>query len=236
MSLEAPTLLAIDASTERLAIGVCAPAGERRWTGPGGPIASRECLPRARALLAALGLEWRDLAAIGFGVGPGAFTGLRTACAVAQGLAFGLARPMIAIDSLAIVAEDAGADPALPLWVAMDARMDEVYAAPYRHDGRVWTAAAAPALWTLPALQARWADEPPLQVAGSALAAFGSRLPTGRAERLAEETDRAGAMLRLARQGHARGAVIDPAEALPVYLRDKVALTVAERDRRRVTS
>jgi tRNA threonylcarbamoyladenosine biosynthesis protein TsaB len=67
-------------------------------------------------------------------------------------------------------------------------------------------------------------------VAGSALAAFGAGLPSGRARRVEGEVDRAAALLRLAQQQWQAGAARDPAEALPRYLRDKVALTVAERE------
>ena len=205
------------------------PAGERVWTGPGGAAASATLLPQAQVLLGELGLAWRDLAAVAFGAGPGAFTGLRTACAVAQGLAFGAGCPVIPVDSLAIVAEGAGADPARPLWVAMDARMDEVYAAEYLQIDGDWVTQTPPALYTLAALNARWAEAPPQQVAGSARAAFGDRLPIGHAVDLGPETDRAAALLRLARRGHAAGAGVDAADAVPVYVRDKVALTVAER-------
>jgi tRNA threonylcarbamoyladenosine biosynthesis protein TsaB len=84
-------------------------------------------------------------------------------------------------------------------------------------------------LWTLPALAAAWHDDPPACVAGSALAAFGDRLPVGDARRVDRLRDRAAALARLARSAWARGEGVDAAEALPLYLRDKVALTTAER-------
>jgi tRNA threonylcarbamoyladenosine biosynthesis protein TsaB len=151
---------------------------------------------------------------------------------VAQGLAFGLNRPVIAVDSLMIVAEDARRqEPALPgrIWVAMDARMDEIYAACYLRIDERWRVSVAPALWTVDALARTWQAEPPLAVAGSAIDAFGARLPSGAAARFPNEQDRAGALLALAHDGWRQGALRDAAEALPVYLRDKVALTRAER-------
>jgi tRNA threonylcarbamoyladenosine biosynthesis protein TsaB len=223
-----PRLLAFDTSVETMTIAACGPAGEAVWEGAGGAAASATLLPRATALLADAGLAWHDLHAIAFGAGPGAFTGLRTACAVAQGLAFGLERPVLPLDSLALVAEDAGWRD-IPLWVAMDARMDEVYAAAYRWAGHGWATDEAPALYTVPALAARWSARPPEGVAGSALAAFGDRLPVGTARRQPLPHARAAALLRLARQAWARGGAVDPALALPVYVRDKVALTSAER-------
>lgn len=228
----APCLLALDSATERLAVAVV--AGERHWCAEeeGGARASLRALPLAFELLAQAGVAPAALDGVAFGRGPGAFTGLRTACAVAQGLAFGLGRPVLAIDSLALVADDASAQHASAadtLWVAMDARMDEVYAAPYRRESGAWVALRAPALWTLPALAAAWREAPPACVAGSALVAFGARLPLGDALRVERVRDRAAALARLARAAWARGELVDAAEALPLYLRDKVALTTAER-------
>ena len=88
----------------------------------------------------------------------------------------------------------------------------------------------APALWPLAALAAHWQAEAPACVAGSALDAFGDQLPTGSAERVPTEQDRAAALLRLAQQAWQAGQAIDPALALPLYLRDKVAQTTAERE------
>lgn len=229
MSRLSPTLLAIDTSTEVLALAVQGPAGSQAWTGPGGAQSSATLLPQAQAMLTALGLRWADLDAIAFGNGPGAFTGLRTACAVAQGLALGIGCAVIPVDSLSIVAEDSGAHKDAALWVVMDARMDELYAAEFRHDGARWQAQQAAALWTLPALLSAWTLQPPAQLAGSALAAFGERLSAPGAMRFPTETDRAGALMRLALQLWQSGAAVDAALAVPTYVRDKVASTTAER-------
>lgn len=228
-------LLAIDCSTERLVLGLG--DGARAWTRDeeGGARASSRLLPLLHELLAQAGLELAALDAIAFAAGPGAFTGLRTACAAAQGLALGAHKPVLALDSLALVAEDARAQGA-PVhalgWVAMDARMDEAYAAAYRwHDGR-WRSEQAAALWSPEALAARWAAEPPAWVAGSALGAFGdARLATvgGATLRLPHTQDRAAALLALARQAWDGGEAVDAAQAQPRYVRDKVALTSAER-------
>lgn len=228
----APCLLAVDTATDRMAVAVV--AGGQAWCAEeeGGSRASQRLLPLVFELLAQAGLRPADLDAVAFGRGPGAFTGLRTACAVAQGLALGIGCPVLPLDSLALVAEDAHwrhGDAAQSLWVAMDARMDEAYAGAYRHDGQTWQVLTAPALWTLPALAAAWRDSPPSCVAGTALAAFGARLPSGAAWRVEDAPDRAAALSRLARSAWAQGAAIDPAQALPLYLRDKVALTTAER-------
>lgn len=230
-------LLAIDTATERLAVAVL--HGPRQWTAEeeGGARASARALPLIFELLAAAGVGVRQLDAVAFGQGPGAFTGLRTACSIAQGLALGVGCPVIAIDSLLLVAEGArlrdAAYAGSEIWVAMDARMDEVYAGAYAFDVAQWQTRRAPALWTLPALAAAWRAAPPQAVAGSALAAFGERLPMGAARRVDRSTDRAAALASLARAAHARGEGVDAALAMPVYLRDKVALTTAERARSR---
>ena len=162
-------------------------AGEVRWTRvvEGGALASTRMLPLALEALAACGIGVRELDAVAFGAGPGAFTGLRCACAVAQGLAFGAGIPVVAVDSLMLVAQDARAwlqhHGRRALWVAMDARMDEVYAARYVLDGERWRVDAAPALYTLEALAARWLARAPEAVAGSAVQAFAGRLPFGNA-------------------------------------------------------
>ena len=107
----APVLLALDTATERLHIALSLGAGEGARTQvqelPGGAQASNGLLPALQGLLNAAGLAWPDVSAIAFGAGPGAFTGLRTACSVTQGLALGLGVPVIALDTLMAVAEDA---------------------------------------------------------------------------------------------------------------------------------
>jgi tRNA threonylcarbamoyladenosine biosynthesis protein TsaB len=223
-------LIAFDTSTEALAVAVQSDRGALTHDGAGAAAASHELIPKVEALLARAGLRFGDVRAIAFGRGPGAFTGLRTSCAVAQGLAFGAGLPVLPIDSLLVVAEAVRADAAeADVDVAMDARMGEVYAAAYRWDGRRWSVRRAPALFTLDALHAAWQVQPPQVVAGTAVEAFGDRLRAGAARRLPNPTGRAAALLRLAQHAWRDGAVVDPADALPLYLRDKVALTVAER-------
>ncbi len=95
--------------------------------------------------------------------------------------------------------------------------------------GERWQILEGPALYTLAALQSAWTEQPPQVVAGSALSAFGDALPTGDAVRVERPIDRAAATMRLAQQLWRDGAGVDAALALPRYLRDKVALTQAER-------
>jgi len=229
-------LLALDSSTESMALALITPAERLLHEGEGGAKASAQMVPAALALLARAGLGLADVDAIAYGQGPGAFTGLRTACAVAQGLALGAGKPVLAIDSLMQVAEDARQQAAAAgtalgetVWVAMDARMNEIYAAAYRwQDGR-WQVLVAPALYSAESLNARWAGAAPSAVAGSALAVFGAALQTGAASRWPEPRSRAAALAELSQQAWDAGALRDAAEAMPVYVRDKVAFTTAER-------
>ena len=234
-----PCLLALDTSTDQITAALLTPGGEWRVNAPGGALASTRLIPALMGLLAQGGITVAQLHAIAFGQGPGAFTGLRTACAVAQGLAFASDTPVLAIDSLLIVADDARhqavaqgaapAEPPGPWWVAMDARMDEVYAACYQHGADGWQVQVPPQLWTLAALSAAWLASPPVQVAGSAITVFADRLPWGHAHTWPRCSNRAAALGRLAQAAWAQGKALNADQALPVYLRDKVALTTAER-------
>jgi tRNA threonylcarbamoyladenosine biosynthesis protein TsaB len=232
-------LLAFDTATEAMAIAVQSNAAVVTFDGQGGALASARLIPEIHTLLSRAGLQLSQLQAIAFGAGPGAFTGLRTACAVAQGLAFGAALPVLAVDSLLIVAEAArdeaearqgmGMRGVVDVQVAMDARMGEVYAGAYRWSGTRWLCMSAPTLYALSALNARWLAERPRCVAGSAVAAFGDALQVGGTHIVSHTPQRAAALMRVADGLWHDGAAIDATAALPLYLRDKVAFTVAER-------
>jgi tRNA threonylcarbamoyladenosine biosynthesis protein TsaB len=220
-------ILALETSTE---LGSCAlwrdgDIVERLC--PPGQSHSETLLPLVRELLGERGFKVAQLDAIAFGVGPGAFTGLRVACGIAQGLAVAANIPLVPVTSLEAMAEMTGAEQVLAL---LDARMGEVYAGSYRRsaDGyvlqgeiRVWSPANVPlptaAGWLIcgnapsayPELQAR--------IAAAGLPVHPGILPT------------AAALARLAAPRAARGEGIDAALAAPLYIRDKVAKTVAER-------
>lgn len=224
-------LLAFDTSTEAMSMALQLPQGLLVRELAGGPQASARLIPEILSMLAEAGCTLAELDAIAFGRGPGAFTGLRTACSVAQGLAFGADKPVIAVDSLMLVAQDAHhQQPADEIWVAMDARMDEVYAGAYRWQGGRWSVLSAPALYSVAAINQRWQAEPPAVIAGSALEAFGERLHTAAAVRITQPRSRAQALADVAEQLWAEGATTDAAHALPLYLRDKVAQTTVERE------
>lgn len=243
--------LAFDTSTDVLSLGLA--HGEQVWTQtlPGGAQASGALIPAVLALLAEADLTLASLDAIVFGRGPGSFTGLRTACAVAQGLAFGAGVPVLPVDTLMAVAEEArwawrqtqSLEPEAPLTLMalLDARMDEVYSAAYQ-----WRCAPglAHGLWqAVSPLQVGAPEqlgpptglgspvEPPLCLAGNAFAAYGERLPLDlRQAPRCEAWPTAAALLRLAPALWAQGLAVPAEQAMPLYIRDKVAHTTAERE------
>lgn len=238
-------LLALDSSTEHMALALVGQGHDLFVDADGGALASQHLVPDAMALLRQAGVALTRVDAIAFGRGPGAFTGLRTACSVAQGLAFGAGRPVVPLDSLMLVAEDARqqliaeagdrGERALPapleVWVAMDARMNQAYVGRYRWTGARWDTLFGPALTDPEPLRLLWALEPPALVAGTALSAFD--LDTGAARRIPATVSRSRALGALAQQAFAAGLTEDAANALPLYVRDKVALTTAEREQAR---
>ena len=217
-------LLAFDTSTELLSVAVAHDALLIEDRAAGGAHASAALIPAIQSLLRQAGLALGELDAIVFGRGPGSFTGLRTACSVAQGLGFGAGRPLLPLDTLLAVAEDArhrtGAQRVV---AALDARMDEVYWAGYEWQDGCW----------LEREGARLAKPQDIQVpagwtlAGNILQIHAGRLPRGVAS--AEAWPRAAALLRLAPAAIAAGLAGPAAQALPLYIRDKVAQTTQER-------
>ncbi len=224
-------LLAFDTSTESLSLGVLrtpagtgAPGSLLLRDGAGGRESSATLIPAVLDLLREAGLALPGLQAIVFGAGPGSFTGLRTACAVAQGLAFGADLPVLPVETLLAVAEEARHTAGVSQVTAvLDARMDEVYTASYTHDGARWQRQGSITLCRPEALQVPAG----FAVAGNALAVYGERLPTGAGYVPALPT--AAALLRVAPALLADGLAIAAAQALPVYVRDKVAQTTEER-------
>ena len=229
-------LLAFDTSTEIMSVAVqrrAAGSGQLPavWlhNGPGGPQTSALLIPTIQQLLAQAELSLGQLDAIAFGCGPGSFTGLRTACAVAQGLAFGAGIKVLPIDTLLAVAEEARFQHAAnseryQVMALLDARMDEMYAGRYIFSSEQWHLHEGHRLinpenlvcddgWTL---------------AGNVFAAYGARFAFNQAPRV-EVLPTASALLRLAPALLAGGAAVRADQALPIYVRNKVAKTTAER-------
>jgi tRNA threonylcarbamoyladenosine biosynthesis protein TsaB len=189
-------------------------------------------LPMVDALLRESAIALRQLDGIAYGAGPGSFTGLRIACAVTQGLAFGAELPVVGVSTLASIAEQTGAERVLTV---LDARMAEVYWAAYQRKDGDWSAVIEPQLAlpesvTVPP-GAGWIG------AGNGFIALGEVLRPRLAAQLVRIDDTlvpdAAAMAPLAARAFERGEGKDAALAAPIYLRDKVALTIDERHARK---
>lgn len=199
---------------------------------------SERLLPMVDEVLAEAGVGSASIDAVAFGQGPGGFTGLRVACGVAQGLGFALDRPVVPVVSHAAVAWLTEAVAGQVVLVAMDARMDEVYAAAYRVEddagARALVALDGPMLLgagdLLPWARAQaWWDDAVLH-AGDAVDAYPALInlpPTAARSSIRRPTADAVAMLAAAALRHGGGVPAD--QASPLYVRDKVAFTTAER-------
>jgi tRNA threonylcarbamoyladenosine biosynthesis protein TsaB len=230
--------LAFDTSTEALHLGVRHGDHALTQVHPGGAHASAHLIPKALRLLAEAGLALRDLDAIVVGQGPGSFTGLRTACAVAQGLAYGADLPVLPIGTLLAVAEEAReGQAALNVLSVLDARMGQCYVAAWSHEAGAWHNVSPPALLHPHevALPPGWHSSiVPVCLAGTGwegllpqlqpppLAAFSARHAAPTAQ----------ALMRLAPQALRAGLAVPAEHAMPLYVRDKVAQTTAEREAR----
>ena len=222
MSVASYKLLAFDTSTETMFIAVTDGFKTWQYTAAGGAQTSAALIPAIMDLLAQAQLQLTELDAIVFGRGPGSFTGLRTACSVAQGLAFGAGGlTVLPLDTLLAVAEEARFSAgdlaaAVQVHAILDARMGEVYSARYGYSDGVWQAQSEIQLVKPDQLMLDAA----YTVAGnmpSAIATTITALPT------------ATAMLRLAPRMLAADLGVPADQALPLYIRDKVAQTTAER-------
>src|SRR3954470_12875216 len=104
---------------------------------------SEMLMPMVRRVLERSRLTAKHMHAFAFGQGPGSFTGIRIACGVVQGLAFGAGRPVVPVPSLLALAEQTNESRVL---AALDARMDEAYLAAYARNGDDWDEVIAPRL------------------------------------------------------------------------------------------
>ena len=224
-------LLAIETSTEFCSLAVCRGDAVSAVHFPAAQRHGETVLESTRQLLAGADLVLADLDGIAFGHGPGSFTGLRIACGVTQGLALALDIPVMGIGTLLAVAEASGAGKVI---ACLDARMGEVYHGLYHRDGASrWIELVAPGLYSPQALPV--VDGDGWTACGTGFGAHAAVL-TGRigatkiAATLPQAVPTARAVLALAKPLFEAGAGKDAALALPVYLRDKVALTEAERE------
>jgi len=221
-------ILALDTSTELCSVALWndGPASERgALVGQGH---SEHLFPMIAAVLAEAGAGFGHLDAIAFGAGPGSFTGLRIACGVAQGIGFAAGLPLLPIGTLAALAHGT---PGAAIVAALDARMGEIYLGTYRRRGQDVEETLAPGVWHPQHLP----DLPPGRHVGvgSGFAAYAEDFVMRYGVAIESTSP---ASLPHARDVAALAAVRLPVTggmpaqvAGPLYVRDKVAMTVAER-------
>lgn len=233
-------LLAIDASTEYCSLALQRGAACWHFHEATGPAASQRILPEIQQLLVQAQLSLTELDGVVYGMGPGAFTGVRVAVGVTQGLAFANDLPVVGISALEAVAQGVWlAQQHTAVIVCLDARMGEVYHAAFvRQDNGWWMVsaptvcppAAVPAIesFTMPAPAAcHWVG------AGSGWGVYAQALNTRYANAVsqayANTYPEARTLLTLATPRFAQGLVQASHEAAPLYVRNRVALTTSER-------
>ncbi len=226
-----PTVLAIDTATDVCSVAVLHGDQLTELVEVVGQRHSERALPMIDAALVKAGLSLGDIDVFAFGAGPGSFTGLRIACGIAQGLAYGKRKRVVPIGNLRALAARAFAmvTEGDLLLAAIDARMNEAYCAVYRRDEAV-SEVRAPALERPQSLAQLAIDEEVDLIAGNALVVFSGVWPHDeRWVALPDVTPSAASIAQLARLDAERGLAVAPEQAAPVYVRDRVALTIEER-------
>jgi tRNA threonylcarbamoyladenosine biosynthesis protein TsaB len=221
-------LLAFDTSTEYLSLALLKGDEIFNYDCNAGQTHSQIILPQIQVLLDAADLQLSDMNCIAFGAGPGSFTGVRIAAGVAQGLGFGVNLPVVSVCTLLALAQASGADKVI---ACLDARMGEVYHAAYVKVAGEWQCVHEPGLYkpdAVPLIEsACWVG------AGSGWQTYSEQLSVVYAEQLQAVQPQllpsATAILELARPIFANGEAKPAGEAMPVYIRNRVALKTLER-------
>jgi tRNA threonylcarbamoyladenosine biosynthesis protein TsaB len=229
-------LLALDTSTDTMSIAVQHGEAIFSHTSAGGAQASSTLIAAIEALMGQAHLQYAQLDAIAFGRGPGSFTGLRTACSVVQGLALGANVPVLPVDTLLIVAQEArilaakNAMDASRILTVLDARMGEVYLNHYELNSALRSIYKGKLL-KRPQYLLEEIDLMPTLLAGNCRPLLDAHLsPEALALPYVACLPSARALLQLAPIMAASGGLLDAEFALPLYIRDQVALTTAERE------
>ena len=225
-------LLAVETSTEACsaALFIDGEVTERYELAP--KEHTKLILPMIDSLMTDAGLRPQQLDALAFSRGPGSFTGVRIATGVIQGIALGADLPVVPVSTLAAIAQDFfdhNEDDVA--FVAMDARMDEIFWGVYRRDGQGYAELIGDEAVT-PADAVEFPDLTGVGI-GSGWGVYTQELMTRLAGRVshyeADRLPRAGAIARLGARGFEQGLAVPVEQAMPVYLRDKVAKKESER-------
>ncbi len=217
------TLLALDTATEACSVALLHEGRVYSHYEVIPRLHAQRLLPMIQDLLAEAGVALSAVEAIAFGRGPGAFTGVRIAVGVVQGLAFALQRPVLPISNLAVLAQRAHREHgAMQVAAAIDARMDEVYWGCYRLEQGQMRLIGSEAV--LPPEQARLPRDAQGDWFGAGTGwGYAERLPVTPVAQDAGMLPHAEDLLRLAEYAWQRGEAVEAEHAQPVYLRDKVA-------------
>ena len=217
------TLLALDTATEACSVALLHDGKVLSHYEVIPRLHAQRLLPMIKAIMAEAGIGMSALDAIAFGRGPGAFTGVRIAIGVVQGLAFGLGCPVLPVSNLAVLAQRAMREHgAHQVAAAIDARMDEVYWGCYREMAGEMRLCGAEAV--LPPELVALPDDATGEWFGSGTGwGYAERLPVSVTGQDAGMLPHAQDLLTLATFAWQRGEAIVADEAQPVYLRDKVA-------------
>lgn len=218
------TLLAIDTATEACSVALLHNGEITSDYAVIPRLHAQRVLPMVHELLNAAAVPLSRVEAIAFGRGPGAFTGLRIAVGVVQGLAFALERPVLPVSNLAAIAQRAWREQGVEqVAVAIDARMDEVYWGCYQLQEQHMQLqgieqVCAPEAAHLPrTARGEWIG------AGTGWQTFAERLQAPVQQRLATLLPHAEDILTLALADWQRGLAVPAEQAQPIYLRDQVA-------------
>ena len=219
-------LLAFDTSTEFGSVALVTPSGLITRFDKLGNTHSEYMLPWIDEVLQEAGIKGKDLDGIVFGAGPGSFTGLRIACGLAQGLGYGWDKKVLPVSTLAALAYQFK-NQAKRIAVLNDARMSECYAAVFEMTDGVLNVVTAEQL-IKPSQVGQWLAEYQSDfVVGTAVGVYEMPLPQKaqfvpmRAEYLLDYAQGLASELQ--------DAWVSPDAAAPLYVRDRVALTIKER-------
>jgi len=222
------TILAIDTATESISVALFASGAITELKETHRNEHTEKALPMIDTLLKRSGLAPSDLDAVAFGSGPGAFTGLRVACGIAQGLGWALDIPLVAVSNLEALALKAGQDGRVI--ASLDARMGECYAAVYALEAGSIVSTLEEATLLKPESLFELAQHHAVTLAlGSAFAVYQqARLPASMRVLDIAHAD-ARDIVMLAATMLEAGRTTSAALATPLYVRNRVALTIKER-------
>jgi tRNA threonylcarbamoyladenosine biosynthesis protein TsaB len=235
--MSGPTLLALESSTETCSVALLHQGRVLERIAPPKASASERMLPMVAELMAEVGLGYANLDAIAFGAGPGAFTGLRLACGMAQGLGLAHETPLLPVVTLEALALEAALDAApqstlqsqpLRLLAALDARMGELYLAAYE------VGFNAELRVLMPPTLAKPEALPDCRSVDLIIGSGGDAHPDALFKAYAVKTlvpqrfPRAAWVAKRASSLFAKGETVRADDAAPIYLRNKVALNVTE--------